>query len=168
MAHSVWKLLWRTAIMTNRPALIGLPASIRCAFAIFAIVTLNLTAASGRDRTATNTTYRCTTKDAVDIRQDGSLSHLTAEQAVKYFDKIAINVADGHITYPSTGVHEDWTVEKANDANADYVLFPPSSRKTRANAVTHFIRLRTSDAQPRFIVIALSFLVSGPCALAPD
>ena len=39
---------------------------------------------------------------------------------------------------------------------------------TAARAVTHFIRVRTTDKPPRFILVTLSYLVSGTCELAHD
>ena len=63
-------------------------------------------------------------------------------------------------------------VEKISGGDDDYVLFKNSSRridkKTVANAVTRFIRLRaaTGDPQPRYMVFTLSYLVTGTCAIA--
>lgn len=144
------------------------PISIMCAFVLFAILPLNLGAAFARDETSK--TYRCITKDAVSILQDGTLSKLIGEVALKRFDKIVIDVSNGHITYPSVGKREEWTVEKTSANEDDYVLFRNPSRridkKTVANAATNFIRLRAAAGEPpRFMVFTLSYLVTGTCAI---
>ena len=139
-------------------------------FVVFAILTLNFGVAFARDETSK--TYRCTAKDAVSILEDGTLDKEVGKQvALKAFDKIVINTSDGTITFPSVGKVEEWTVAKTSLNDNDYVLFQNSSRRTDkitvANAVTHFIRLRaaTGDPQPRFVVFALSYLVTGTCVV---
>lgn len=134
-----------------------------------AVLALNVPAAVARDETGK--VYRCETKDAVSLQQDGTLSKLIGEAALKSFDKIVIDLASGHISYPSSGTREEWIVDKPGGGDDDYVLFPGSARragKTPARVVTHFIRLRTDGPQPRFILVTLSYLVSGTCALAHD
>jgi hypothetical protein len=145
------------------------PISIMCAFVLFALLTLNFGVAFARDETGK--TYRCTTKDAVSILQDGTLNKEVGKAAIEYFDEIVINVSNGNITFPSVGKVEEWIVEKISVGDDDYVLFRNSSRridkKTVANAVTRFIRLRaaTGDPQPRYMVFTLSYLVTGTCAI---
>ena len=145
------------------------PISIMCAFVLFAMLTLNFGVAFARDETSK--TYRCTTKDAVSILQDGTLNKEVGKAALEYFDKIVINISNGNITFPSVGKVEEWIVEKISGGDDDYVLFKNSSRridkKTVANAVTRFIRLRaaTGDPQPRYMVFTLSYLVTGTCAI---
>ena len=135
-------------------------------FVVCAILTLNLTAAFGRD--ATSRPYRCLAKDAVSILGDGTLSKDVARAAIKEFDSIVIDPLHGDVTFPSTGTRDDWIVEVTTFG--DYVLFPTSSRRTgksaRANAVTNFIRLRaaTKEQQSRFMAMTLSYLVTGTCA----
>jgi len=134
-----------------------------------AILTLNMPAAFARDDTGK--VYRCETKDAVSVQRDGTLSKLLGEAALKPFDKIVIDVSSGHISYPSSGTREEWIVQKPGGGDDDYVLFPSSARRfgmTPARVVTHFIRLRTGETPPRFILVTLSYLVSGTCALAHD
>ena len=143
--------------------------SIMCALVLFAILSLNLGTAFARDETSK--TYRCITKDAVSILQDGTLNKEVGKAALEYFDKIVINVSNGNITFPSVGKVEEWIVEKISGGDDDYVLFKNYSRridkKTVANAVTRFIRLRaaTGDPQPRYMVFTLSYLVTGTCAI---
>ena len=48
------------------------PISIMRAFVLFAMLTLNLEVAFGRDNTSK--TYRCTAKDAVSVQDDGTLN----------------------------------------------------------------------------------------------
>jgi hypothetical protein len=144
------------------------PISVMCAFVVFAILTLNFGVAFARDETSK--TYRCITKDAVSILEDGTLSKDVGNAALEHFDKIVIDVSTGHIAYPSIGKLEEWIVQKTGANDNDYVLFPSFSRRDKknvANAVTHFIRLRaaTSDPQPRFMVFTLSYLVTGTCAI---
>jgi hypothetical protein len=142
--------------------------------ALVVLLTLNLTVAFARDESDTATTYRCTTKDAVSVLRDGTLNKLVGEAALKFFDKIVIDVSNGHITYPSSGTREEWVVEKitVTGSDKDYVLYPSSSSRmghTVANGVSHFIRLRAAanEPQPRFIAFTLSYLVSGTCELLP-
>jgi hypothetical protein len=136
---------------------------------VFVILALNLTVAFARDETSK--TYRCIAKDAVSILQDGTLNKEVGKAALESFDKIVINVSNGNITFPSVGKVEEWIVEKISGGDDDYVLFRNSSRqidkKTVANAVTRFIRLRaaTGDPQPRYMVFTLSYLVTGTCAI---
>ena len=109
-------------------------------------------------------------KDAVSILQDGTLNKLVAKAAIEVFDKIVVDVSNGHITYSSSGKRETWTVTQTRANENDYVLFRSSSRrfdnKTVADAVTHFIRIRASAGeQPRFMAHALSYLVTGTCAV---
>ena len=130
---------------------------------------LHLGVASARDD---QNTYRCTTKDAVSIRRDGTLDRLVAEPTLKVFDKIVIDVSNGNVTYPSEGIRDEWIVEKVGGTETDYVLYPKSARhilgNTVANAVSHYIRLRAAKGEhPRFIVFTLSYLVTGTCELAP-
>ncbi len=135
----------------------------------FAILTLSAPVVFARDDTGK--VYRCETKDAVSLQQDGTLSKLIGEAALKPFDKIVIDVSNGHIAYPSVATLDEWIVETTGGNNDDYVLYPRSARrfgKTVARAATHFIRLRTADTPPRFILVTLSYLVSGTCALAHD
>lgn len=119
-----------------------------------------------------STTYRCHTKDAVSILQDGTMNKLVGEVAKKDFDKIVIDVASGHITFPYSGRRKEWIVEQADQLadEREYVLYPPAARHshhTTANAMTHFIRLRVSklDRQPRYLVFTLSYIVTGTCEL---
>ena len=145
------------------------PLSIAHLLAAIAILTLNVPAAIARDDTGK--VYRCETKDAVSVQKDGTLSKLLAEGVLKPFDKIVIDVESGHISYPSSGTREEWIVQKPGSGDDDYVLFPSSARRfgmTPARVVAHFIRLRTGDTPPRFILVTLSYLVSGTCALAHD
>jgi hypothetical protein len=135
-------------------------------FVVCAILTLNLTAAFGRDETSRP--YRCLAKDAVSILGDGTLNKDVAKAAIKTFDDIVIDPSHGDVTFPSRGTREDWIVEVT--ALGDYVLFPNSSRRTgksaRANAVTNFIRLRaaTKEQQSIFMAMTLDYLVTGTCA----
>ena len=136
-----------------------------------AIASLTLTVPAAVARDDTGKVYRCETKDAVSIQKDGTLSKLIGEAALKPFDKIVIDVESGHITYPSSGTREEWIVQKPGSGDDDYVLFPGTARRfgmTAARVVTHFIRVRTADTPPRFILVTLSYLVSGTCALAHD
>ena len=141
--------------------------SIMRAFVLFATLTLNFGLAFARDDASK--TYRCITKDAVSILQDGTLNKDVGKAIPEVFDKIVIDVSSGHITYPSVGKRSEWVVEKTSANDNDYVLFPNFSRRidkrTVANAVTQFIRLRAGEPQPRFIAITLSYLMTGTCAL---
>ena len=143
--------------------------SIRHMLVVFAILMLNLSVAFARDETSK--TYRCITKDAVSILEDGTLNKEVGKTALEHFDKIVIDVSSGHITYPSVGKREEWTVAKTSAYDNDYVLFHSLSRRidknTVANVVTHFIRLHAAngDPQPRFMVFTLSYIVTGTCAI---
>jgi hypothetical protein len=142
--------------------------SIARPLAVIAILMLNAPAFARDD---TGKVYRCETKDAVSVQKDGTLSKLLGEHILKPFDKIVIDVESGHISYPSSGNRDEWIVEKPGSDDDDYVLFPSSARRfgmTAARAVTHFIRVRTTDTPPRFILVTLSYLVSGTCELAHD
>lgn len=138
--------------------------SIMCAFVLFAMLTLNLEVAFGRDDTSK--TYRCTAKDAVSLQDDGTLNKEIGEVRRKYFEGIVIDTLTGDITYPSSGLRENRVVQKTGADTNDYVLVPSSSlrrKKTAANAATDFIRLdaRTDKSQATFIAFSLSYLVTG-------
>ena len=101
-----------------------------------------------------------------------SVSCTTAPSiSIDIFDKVVVDVSNGHITYPSSGKREEWTVAQTNANENDYVLFRKSSRrlinnKAVADAVTRFIRIRaTAGEQPRFMAYGLSYLVTGTCAV---
>ncbi len=135
------------------------------------VAMLLLNSASAFAKEARDQTYRCNPKDAVSIMMDGTLNKLTAKPAIETFDKVVINVSSGHITYPSSGKREEWTVAQTNANENDYVLFRSSSRrlinnKAVADAVTRFIRIRaTAGEQPRFMAYGLSYLVTGTCTV---
>jgi hypothetical protein len=131
-----------------------------------ALLTESFAVAFARDD---DKTYRCMTKDAVSIREDGSLNREIGKAALETFDKMVINVSSGEVTYPSAGKREQWVVERASQANAiEYVLYPTAASRrgeTVANAVTHFIRLREVDQQQlRFMLVTLSYIVTGTCS----
>ena len=131
-------------------------------------MTLNSAVAFARDETGK--TYRCITKDAVSVLQDGTLSKLIGEVALKPFDKIVIDVSSGHVSYPMLTTRDEWVVEKTGINDDDYVLYPKPARRFGSNvawAATHFIRLRAGDGHPRFVLVVLSYLVSGTCELLP-
>ena len=145
------------AIVTKRSVIIALAA-----------MTLNSAVAFARDETGK--TYRCITKDAVSVLQDGTLSKLIGEVALKPFDKIVIDVSSGHVSYPMLTTRDEWVVEKTGINDDDYVLYPKPVRRFGSNvawAATHFIRLRAGDGHPRFVLVVLSYLVSGTCELLP-
>ena len=145
------------ATVTKRSVIIALAA-----------MTLNSAVAFARDETGK--TYRCITKDAVSVLQDGTLSKLIGEVALKPFDKIVIDVSSGHVSYPMLTTRDEWVVEKTGINDDDYVLYPKPARRFGSNvawAATHFIRLRAGDGHPRFVLVVLSYLVSGTCELLP-
>jgi hypothetical protein len=124
--------------------------------------------ASAKD--GASTTYRCHAKDAVSVLQDGTLNKLIGHAAMNEYDKIVIDVADGQITLPFRGHRQKWVVQKADVGDDEYVLYPESAQKRRhtiANVMTQYIRLRAakSDPQPRYIVVTLSYIVTGTCEL---
>ena len=136
------------------------------AFVLFAMLTLNLEVASGRDDTSK--TYRCTAKDAVSVQDDGTLNKEVGEIRRKYFDGIVINISSGHVTYPSSGIRETRVVQKTGTDDNDYVLIPSSTfryNKTAANAATDFIRLHAIAGRQHFIAFSLSYLVTGTCEI---
>jgi hypothetical protein len=117
------------------------------------------------------TTYRCTAKDAVAIEGDGTLAKNDpgAEIDRKHFDKMAIDIASGDISYPSEAVLEKRVVQRAG-VSGDYVLLPSFTfrrNKTGANATTDFIRLHlgTDKSQATFRAFSLSYLVTGTCEI---
>jgi len=119
-----------------------------------------------------STTYRCHAKDAVSIMQDGTMNKLIGDVAKKDFDKIVIDVASGHITFPYSAQRKEWIVERAGLDDSEYILYPKSSRQrghTTANAMTNFVRLRASktDPQPRYVFVTLSYIVTGTCEPLP-
>ena len=144
------------------------PISIMRAFVLFAMLTLSLGVAFGRDDT--RKTYRCTAKDSVSAQDDGTLTKAIGEIHRKYFDGMVIDILTGDITYPSTGIRENRVVQKTGaDAN-DYVLVPSLSfrrKKTAANVATDFIRLDARTDKPRatFMAFSLSDLVTGTCEI---
>ena len=133
-----------------------------------ATMTLNSTVAFARDESGK--AYRCITKDAVSVLQDGTLSKLIGEVALKPFDKIVIDVSSGHVSYPMLTTRDEWVVEKTGVNADDYVLYPKPARRFGSDvawATTQFIRLRAGDGHPRFVLVVLSYLVSGTCELMP-
>ena len=112
--------------------------------------------------------FRCITKDAVSILQDGTLNKEIGAVALAPFDRMVVDVSSGHVTFPNTGKRDEWIVERTSVDENDYVLYPKTSRRigrTAANAVSNFIRLRAaaSDPAPRFVAFILSYIVTGTC-----
>jgi len=147
------------------------PVSIASALVLFAMLTLNLAAAFGQDN-ATRT-YQCSSKDAVVIEDNGTLTKgdLRAEAFRDYFDQMIITVPSGHITYASSHISEDRVVQRTTVAD-DYVLIPSLQfrrKRTAANATTDFILLRTATGKPQatFVAFHVSRLVTGTCAIMP-
>ena len=135
-------------------------------FVLFAIPTLNLDAAFGRDDASK--TYRCTAKDAVSAQEDGTLNKEIGEIHRKYLDGIVIDIRTGDITRPSTGTRENRVVQTTAANDNDYVLAPASSlrrKKAAANATTDFILLRTKPGTPQatFMALSLTYFVTGTC-----
>jgi hypothetical protein len=117
-----------------------------------------------------STTYRCHAKDAVSLLQDGMLSKLIGQVAMKDSDKIVVDVASEHVTIPNTARRQEWVVETTSIDGHDYVLYPKSYRQLRhtaANVATNFIRIHATknDPQPRYVVVVISYLVAGTCEL---
>jgi hypothetical protein len=136
-------------------------------FLVSAMLMLNLAVTSARE---TVRIYRCTAKEGVAIGQDGTLDKLVGQIAQEHFDKVVIEIPDGHVTLPSKGIREEWIVEQTSAKENDFVLYPKSSRRighTAANAATNFIRLRATvnDPQPRFIAVTLSYIATGICEI---
>jgi hypothetical protein len=143
------------------------PISIMGALVLFAMLTLNLGAAFGRNDPSK--TYRCTAKDAVGIQDNGTLdkSDPGAEIRRQHFDRMVITVPSGHITYPDSLMRENRVVQRTSVAG-DYVLVASlyfQRKKTAANATTDFILLHTATGklQATFMAFQLSYLVTGTC-----
>ncbi len=142
-----------------------------CLF-LLAMLTLDLGVALGQNDT--RTAYRCTAKDAVTIRDDGTFDKdPIAEARRKYYDKIVINPLTGAITHPNDGSRENWRAIQQAGTN-DYVLIPEKisdvslrAQKDVATAVTDFIRVRAGLNEPQvtFIAFSLSSLVTGTCEI---
>ena len=136
------------------------------------MLTLDLGVALAQNNNST--AYRCTAKDAVTIRDDGTFDKdPIAEARRKYYDKIVINPLTGAITHPNDGSRENWRAIQEAGTN-DYVLIPEKisgvslrAQKDVATAVTDFIRVRagTNEPQVTFIAFSLSNLVTGTCEI---
>jgi hypothetical protein len=139
---------------------------------LLAVLTLDLGVALGQNDDST--AYRCTAKDAVTIRDDGTFDKdPIAEARRKYYDKIVINPLTGAVTHPNDGNRENWRAIQEAGTN-DYVLIPEKipdvslrAQKDAATAVTDFIRVRagTNEPQVTFIAFSLSNLVIGTCEI---
>jgi hypothetical protein len=140
---------------------------------VFSILSLSLSPAFAQEGT-----YRCTAKDAVNSTPAGIFDRVIGEVALKIFDKVVFDIPSGHIIFPTFGqspitfpaFHEkmDWTVEKTTLGD-DYVLFPRTAfhlGHSVADGTTTFIRLHVApNEQPRFMALALSYVVTGTCEL---
>jgi hypothetical protein len=145
---------------------------LRVCLLLFAMLTLDLGVALGQNDDST--AYRCTAKDAVTIRDDGTFDKdPIAEARRMYYDKIVINPLTGTITHPNDGSRENWRAIQEAGTN-DYVLIPEKipdvslrAQKDAATAVTDFIRVRagTNEPQVTFIAFSLSNLVAGTCEI---
>jgi hypothetical protein len=132
---------------------------------VLATLTLNLGMAFGED----GKTYRCAALDAAGIQPGGTIEKNDpgAEIHRKRYDKMVVNLATGEISYPSSGVREEWVLQKSS--LGDYTLFPSVSlrrKTTAAKATTNFIRLHANTAntsQVTFMAFSLSYLVTGTC-----
>ena len=139
---------------------------------LFAVLVLDLGAALGQNDGSK--AYRCTAKDAVTIRDDGTFDKdPIAEARRKYYDGIVINPLTGAITHPSDGSRENWRAIR-EASTEDYVFIPEKipdislrAQKDAATAATDFIRVhaRTNEPQVTFIAFSLSNLVIGTCEI---
>lgn len=137
---------------------------------LFAVLTLDLGTALGQNDASK--AYRCTAKDAVTIRDDGTFDKdPIAEARRKYYDGIVINPLTGAITHPSDGSRENWRAIR-EASTEDYVFIPEKipdislrAQKDAATAATDFIRVHTNEPQVTFIAFSLSNLVIGTCEI---
>lgn len=135
--------------------------------ALVAMLALTFGPAFGQD--SASKTYRCSTKDAVVVQDDGTLNKNDqgARDAREHFDRMVITVPSGHVTYPDSAVRENRVVQRTDVGN-DYVLISSAyfqRKKAAANATTDFIRLVPVKGKPQALLIAfqLSYLVTGTC-----
>lgn len=92
---------------------------------LFAVLALALGAALGQNDASK--AYRCTAKDAVTIRDDGTFDKdPIAEARRKCYDGIVINPLTGAITHPSDGSRENWRAIR-EASTEDYVFIPEKS-----------------------------------------
>ncbi|MGC2825489.1 MAG: hypothetical protein WA322_14825 [Pseudolabrys sp.] len=144
----------------------------RACWFLFVVLTLDFGVAFGQNDTSN--AYRCTSKDAVTIRDDGTFDKdPIAEARRKYYDGIVINPLTGAVTHPSNGSRENWRAIQEASTN-DYVLIPEKisdvslrAQKDAATAVTDFIRVRVGASEPQvtFLAFSLSNLVTGTCEI---
>jgi hypothetical protein len=143
------------------------PISFLCVFVL--ALTLNFRVAVGQNDAKT---YRCAAKDVVSLQDNGTLGKDAVTEAHrKRIDGILIDTLTGAITYPD-GSREVWSViRKGSDAN-DYVLMPRSfyqqdAKEAAVTAATDFIRVRAWSREPqvKFMVFALSILLTGTCEI---
>lgn len=128
--------------------------------------------AFGQDQSRT---YKCTTKDVVEVLGGGTLGRGEGTEVwQKLFDGIIIDTLTGALTY-SGGRREIWNVvEDGNNTGNDYVLVPRylfdrSAKELAAGAANDFIRVRTwtEDRRAKFIALVSGIaLVAGTCEIA--
>lgn len=141
---------------------------VSCAL-VLATLILNFGVAFGRDDDGK--IYRCAALDAAGIQPGGTIDKNDpgAEIHRKRYDKMVVNLATGDIAYPSSGVLEEWVLQKSS--LGDYTLFPSVSlrrKTTGAKATTNFIRLHANTANTSyvtFMAFSLSYLVTGTCEI---
>jgi hypothetical protein len=146
-----------------------MPRMITRTLVLIAVLTLDLRVALGQNDASK--AYRCTAKDAVTIRDDGTFDKdPIAEARRKYYDGIVINPLTGAVTHPNDGSRENWRAIREASTD-DYVLIPEKipdvslrAQKDAATAATDFIRVHAGE-QVSFIAFSLSNLVTGTCEL---
>src|SRR5262249_43614403 len=143
--------------------------SIRRAVALVAIVIIR-TSDLAVAQNVSGKLYRCISKDAVVLQDNGSLGRYTASEfSRKLYDGIVIDTLTGAITWAgASGTRQLWrVVGKGGDYN-DHILIPEppfSGLDLAPIAATDFIRVRdwAQNKQVTFLAFALSTLVTGTC-----
>jgi hypothetical protein len=149
-----------------------MPRMVTRTLVLIAVLTLDLGVALGQNDASK--AYRCTAKDAVTIRDNGTFDKdPIAEARRKYYDGIIINPLTGAVTHPNDGSRENWRAIREASTD-DYVLIPEKipdvslrAQKDAATAATDFIRVHagTNELELTFMAFSLSNLVIGTCEI---
>lgn len=114
-------------------------------------------------------TYRCTTKDAVNLEENGVLARKTGTGALylKNYNGVIIDTLTGAITY-ADGSRQIWRVVEQGDDENDHILIPQypfkDTDELASIAATDFIRVSwKGKPEVTLMVFSISILVTGSC-----
>lgn len=108
--------------------------------------------------------YRCSAKQVMNFEDDGTLGQPKKDFFLNWWTNVLIDTASGVVRRPNSPQPlERWTVLQRGNDEYDFVATDQPQRDQAPNDLLRVRNWRTSP-QPMFIMMGLSFVVTGTCA----